>query len=153
VNDGRRAATSDVSAACALIDFWRYPNFDRIYFEDSPGNFHLVYDQEAWLAVEARKLPDRMEARSLVTHWLEFRLSGHWPGALDAALQICWDRHSADWLSEGGKATLEMEAHLFLQHCTWDTCRQLWELFRGPVPDIFDGRRKAQPIHAPAKAR
>ena len=151
VNDGCRAAASDVSAGCALIsDFWQYPNFDRIYFEESPGDFHLVYDQKAWLAMEAGRLPASPDRRRLDTRWLEVRLLENWPGALDAVLQICWDRRSTSWLSEDGKATLALEAHLSLQHCAWETPRQLWELFHGPVPRIFDGRRKAHPIHASA---
>jgi hypothetical protein len=146
VNDGCRAAASDVSAGCALIDFRRYPNFDCIYFEESPGDFYLVYDRIAWLAMEAGKLPEDKNRRRLVTHWLEVRLSGNLLGSLEAVLQICCARHSVEWLSDEGRALLEMEAHLCLQQSAWDTPRQLWELFRGPVPCVVDRRRKAHPI-------
>jgi hypothetical protein len=149
VNDGCRCAESDVSAGSAFIDFRQYPNFDRIFFEESPGNFLLVYDRKAWLFMEACKMPNDIDSRRLVSRWLEVRLSGHSPGALDAVLQIGWDR--TEWLSEGGRALLELEVRLFLQNCAWDTPRQFWALFRGPVPRILDGRRRAQPIHAPAK--
>lgn len=153
VNDGCRAAAKDVSDACAfIIDFREYPNFDRIYFEESPGQFHLVYEREAWLAMETGKLPNDIETRKLVTQWLETRLSGRWHGALDAVLQICWNRHSAEWLSEGGRATLELEKHLFLQDCAWETPRQFWNLMCGPVLCVVDRRRKAQAIRPPAVA-
>src|SRR5260370_16581236 len=45
VNDGCRAHARDVVAACARIDFRLYPHFDRVYFEESPGRFFLVYDR------------------------------------------------------------------------------------------------------------
>ncbi len=152
-NEGRRANAADVSAACALIDFTHYQNFDRIYFEELPGGFRPVYHREAWLAMEARRLPEDMSNRNLVTNWLEFRLSVHWPGALDAVLEICAaDNDGAAWLSEGGRAMLEQEAHLFLQHCAWNVPRQLWELFHGPVPRIFDLRRRAGSINPPVRA-
>lgn len=147
VNEGCRAAAADVSAGCALIDFRRYPNFDRIYFEESPADFRLVYDRDAWLAMESGGLPEGTECRALVARWIEFRLSQSWPGALGAALQLCWDLHSAEWLSERGRAMLEVEAHLFLQRSAWSTPRQMWELFRGPLPPILDHRPEARPIH------
>lgn len=146
VNRGSFTHTSDVADACAFIDFRQYPNFDRIYFEEAPGSFQLVYDREAWHAMEARNLPENMEARALVVRWLEIRLSRRWPGALDAVLQISWELHSVQWLSEGGRATLDLEAQLYFQRCTWNTPRQLWELVRGPGPIVLDRRPKAHPI-------
>jgi hypothetical protein len=142
-NDGCRTTALDVAAACALIAFTPYPNFDRIYFEESPGSFHLVYDRDAWIAMEAGRLPEPADTCTVVTQWLETRLRGNCRGALDTILRISWDRHSTDWLSEGGRATLELEAHLFLQACEWSTPRQFWELFRGPVPRIVDARRRS----------
>jgi hypothetical protein len=145
-NDGCRAHAKDVTASCAFIDFRQYPNFDRIYFEESEGHFQLVYDREAWAAMEAGRPSNESQQRQLVAHWLEARLSGHWPGALDAALSISWELGGADWLSEGGRACLELEADLFLQESDWDAPRQLMELLRGPGERIFDGRRRAHPI-------
>jgi hypothetical protein len=149
VTDGWRAHAADVRDACAFINFDQYPNFDRIYFEESEGRFHLVYDRKAWHSMESGTLPEDEEGRRLVIPWLEARLSGGWPGALATALQICWQRHSCDWLTEGGRELLEMEAHLLLVNCEWETPRKLWEMFRGPVPTIVDARRKATPINAP----
>jgi hypothetical protein len=148
VNDGFRAHARDVLAACPLIDFRLYPNFDRVYFEESPGQFFLVYHRDAFVSMEAGKLPTDAVLRSLVTQWVEESLSGNLPGALETALQISWDLRTIEWLSEGGQTLLELEAHLFLQKCTWKTPRALWELIRGPVPGIGDGRRQARRIRA-----
>jgi hypothetical protein len=149
VNAGWRARAVDVRDACAFINFHKYSNFDRIYFEESEARFHLVYDRKAWHSLEAGALPEDEEGRRLVVSWIEVRLSGCWPGALETALQICCERHSADWLTESGRELLEMEAHRFLQCCEWETPRNLWEVFRGPVPRVIDARRKAAPISAP----
>ena len=40
--------------------------------------------------MEAGSLPSDTEGCRLVACWVEVRLSGHWPGALDTALQISW---------------------------------------------------------------
>ncbi len=149
VNNGCRTHAVDVIAACAFIDFRGYPNFDRIYFQESPGRFQLSYDRRAYSAMETGSLPSDPEGCRLVARWIEVRLSGHWPGALDTALQISWYRHSTEWLSEAGRASLELEGQLFLQQCEWETPRVFWELFRGRVPRIADGRRHAQPIRVP----
>jgi hypothetical protein len=149
VNDGCRAHAADVRDACAFINFHQHPNFDRIYFEESEAKFHLIYDRQAWHSLEAGTLPEDEEGRRLVVSWIEVRLSGSWPGSLETALQVCCGRHSADWLTESGRDLLEMEAHLFLQNCEWETPRKLWEMSRGPVPGIIDTRRKAAPINAP----
>jgi len=74
-NEGCYAHARDVVDACAFIDFSRYPNVDKIYFEEVQGKFQLVYDREAWYAMEARKLPKGGEARVLVVGWLEVRLA------------------------------------------------------------------------------
>lgn len=102
----------------------------------------MMHEREAWLAMENGKLPDQGEGRTLVSSWLETRLSGGSRGALEAVLQICWDRHSEEWLSESGRAILELEKHLFLQRCEWETPRQFWSLFFGPVPSIVDAHWK-----------
>jgi hypothetical protein len=77
VNAGNRASAIDVRDACAFINFHEYQNFDRIYFGESPGVFHLVYDRRAWHAMESRLLPNEDEGRALVTAWFEMRLSGN----------------------------------------------------------------------------
>ena len=148
VSDGCQALAPDVTAACAFIDFDQYPNFDRIYFEESPGCFHLVYAREAYAAMERGMLPSDPALSKLVSYWLEARLAANSPGALELALQISWERHGIDWLSEGGRMMLELEAHLFLQNCSWETPKSFWKLFRGPVPLELDGRRKIDAIKA-----
>jgi hypothetical protein len=149
VNDGGRAAAKDVLDGCAFIeDFQRYPNFDRIYFEESPGDFHLVFDRAAYSAMEAGNLPEEAAGNQLVTRWMEARLAGHWPGALDAALRISWGCGSTSWLSNDGRLYLELEGQVFLQECQWKTPKSYWEVFRGPMELIGDGRRRARPLRA-----
>lgn len=65
-NEGCRAHGIDVRDACAFIKFNHYPNFERVYFEESPGIFHLAYDREAWHSMEAGILPEDEERRGLV---------------------------------------------------------------------------------------
>jgi hypothetical protein len=149
VNDGCRASAMDVLVSCAFIDdFHRYPNFDHIYFEESPGDFQLVFDRSAYFALEAGRLPNDIAGSRLVACWLEARLAGHWPRALDTALRISWDRGGTDWLSNDGRVYLELESHMFLQECPWKAPKRYWELLRGPMEVIGDGRRRARPISA-----
>jgi len=143
---GMPAEPQDVAAACAFIDFRQFPTIDRIYFEVVEGDFRLVYDREAHEAMEAGKLPADDERRRLVVQWIEERMSAHWPSALDLALRISWDERSTEWLSASGRKLLEIEAHLLLQECGWGTPKAVWELHRGPVAAIRDGRRRIQPI-------
>lgn len=151
VNEGSRAHEKDVRDACAFIDFNQFPNFDRVYFVESPGRFSLVYDHEAWISMQAGKLPEDDELRALVASWMEARLSGSWPGALADALQICFDEGGNAWLTDGGRSLFEIEAHLFLKKCEWETPRRMWETFRGPVQDITDAQRKTAPVVPPPR--
>lgn len=134
VNAGCLTDSSAVSNACAVINFRLYPNFDQIYFEEYSGKFSLVYDREAWLCLEAGKLPATSEVQSLFVRWLEFRLSIRWLGSLNTALLICWDLRGCEWLSERGRAALVSQAQLVIHQCGWEAPRKLWELFLGPLP-------------------
>ena len=148
VNNGSRASAADVTDACAFIEFAEYRNFDRIYFEESPANFHLVYDREAHISMEAGRLPADAKARQLVSQWIDIRLARHCPSAMDIALQISWDQGSRMWLSNSGQENLLIAEQLFIQNCEWSTPRDLWELFRGPLRMIGDGRPTIRPIRA-----
>jgi hypothetical protein len=146
VSDGRRAHAKDVTDACAFIDFHAYPDFDRLYFEESLGDFHLVYNRQAFLAIETGAWPVESASQTLVARWTQARLLGRRPGALDAALRISWQQQSTEWLSQVGRDLLELEAHLLLRNCGWQTPHKMWALFRGPAPFIGDCRRKVGPI-------
>lgn len=147
VNDGCGASASQVRDACAFIDFTKYPNFDRIYFEETPKQpFSLVYDQEAWQMMKRCVLPSNEGLRGLVVSWIEAQLAGRWPVAMDAALSICCDLHSDEWLTDEGKSLLETAGQSFLQDCNWETPRAFWKFFRGPLPSLFNGRRRTAPI-------
>ena len=44
-------ARATISALAAINDIWKYRNFDKMYFEESPGSFILVFSKElrkAW---------------------------------------------------------------------------------------------------------
>ncbi len=146
VNDGCGASASNVRDACAFIDFTKYPNFDRIYFEETPKQpFLLVYDQDTWQIMKRCVLPSDEALRVLVVSWIEAQLWGRWPVAMDAALSICCDLHSDEWLTDEGRFLLKTEARSFLQACEWETPRAFWKFFRGPL-DIFDAHRRTAPI-------
>jgi hypothetical protein len=140
VNDGSGSSAGDVTCACAFIDFTEYQEFRSIYFEESPGHFHLVYDREANQEMEAGRLPLESEQRRLVSQWIDIRLARHWPGALDLALRISWEVGDRTWLSSGGQDNLSIAENVFMQQCGWSTPRQLWEAVRGPMRMVGDGR-------------
>ena len=147
VNDVCGASASHVRDACAFIDFTKYPNFDRVYFEQAPTQpFSLVYDQDAWQMMKRCVLPSNEALRGLVVSWIEAQLVGRWPVAMDAALSICCDLHSDEWLTDERRFFLKTEALSFLQACEWETPRVFWEFFRGPLPNSFDARRRTAPI-------
>jgi hypothetical protein len=150
VNKGHPTSAGDVSAACAFVDFRKYQNFNRIYFEELSGAFTIVYEKQAWFAMESARLSEDTEMRRIVTRWIEARLFGKWPGALETTLEICCHLHDAEWLSVGGRNLLQLEVHLFLQECEWNTPRKLWELFHGAVPREYDLRRRSRPAHRAA---
>jgi hypothetical protein len=149
---GMAVRVEDVTASCAFIDFTKFPNIDRIYFEAAGDDFRLVYDRAARESMERGELPTTAEQRRLVVDWIEVLMGFHWPRGLELALQIKWDQGGTEWLSPGGRVVLELESHLLLQpqNCEWSTPRAYWEIHRGRIPVIGDGRRRVQPILAPA---
>jgi len=143
---GMPVSLEDVTSACAIIDFSPLLTIDRIYFDASCDEFRLVYDRQAWEAMECGRLPSSAEERRLVTSWIEARMSFHWPSGLELALRISWNEGSTEWLSAGGRELLKLESDLLLRNCEWTTPKAYYEIHCGPVPLIGDGRRRVQPI-------
>jgi hypothetical protein len=149
---GMPVRIEDVTASCAFIDFTQFANIDRIYFEALGDDFRLVYDRAARESMERGELPTAAEQRRLVVDWIEVLMGFHWPRGLELALQMKWDQGGTEWLSPGGRQILELESHLLLQsqNCEWSTPQAYWEIHKGPIPLVGDGRRRVQPIRAPA---
>lgn len=63
-----------VTEACSRIDFNRFPNVDRVYFESRSGRIHLVFDRALFRSFETLSEPPGAELESLYLRWLEYRL-------------------------------------------------------------------------------
>jgi hypothetical protein len=135
-----------VTAACAFIDFTPFLTVDRIYLESGDDEFRLIYNRQAWEAMERGELPSEHSERSLVVDWIEARMACHWPSGLDVALRISWTQGSRDWLSPGGREFLKLESRLLLQNCGWATPLRYLSVHQGPVPVELDMRRPMKPI-------
>jgi hypothetical protein len=147
---GMPVQVDDVTAACAYLDFTSCPSVDRIYFEAPADEFRLVYDREAWEAMNRGLLPSHSEQRRLVIAWIEvlmsFRSHTRHRRGVELALQISWDQGGNAWLSPGGRELMDFESRLLLQDAEWTAPKAYWEIHRGPLPLEGDGRRCVHPI-------
>lgn len=126
----------DVVEAATQIDFARFPNIDRIFFEFTPGDIRLVFDRSVFAAYDKKSsVPGDLEP--LYIQSLGFRIARHEPNAFQLIRKITEERGTALWLPANSRIEVVRYGRELAQSGDWDDVAWIVRTFEDD-PDPSD---------------
>jgi len=126
----------DVVEAATQIDFARFPNIDRIFFEFTPGDIRLVFDRSVFAAYdEQSSVPADLEP--LYVQSLGFRIARHEPKAFQLIKTITEEGGTALWLPTNSRVEVVRYGRELAQSGDWDDVAWIVRTFKDD-PDPSD---------------
>jgi hypothetical protein len=136
VNWSRLVTLSDLINACSTIAFSRYDKIDQIYFEESPGRTHRVYDRRLFSSRSDLDDP-APEIEILFVEWLGNRLTQLDEEAFRHVQKLATTRKSLAWLPPASREQLVAYGERFLQRGDWDRVQWIIAVLKDdPDPSI-----------------
>ncbi len=139
-------STEDMIEACAQLDFNRFPNIDRVYFEAAPGVFELVFDRDLFVAFEALHGPPSTHLEPLYIRWLDYRLAQKQRNAFDVVRNLAKERGHLLWLSPFTRVKVVQYGEELIKAAEWENVLWIVRHFRddpdpglASAPDDPDG--------------
>ena len=98
VNWSHLVGVDDVLEAASMIDFGRFPNVDKIFFEVAPGSCQQVFDRSLFSGFETGTIAPTTELEPLFIAWLQSRLARKERQAFDIVKKLAGERGGVLWL-------------------------------------------------------
>jgi hypothetical protein len=108
VNGNPLVDSESMLLACSRFDFSGFPNIDQVYFEVSPGDFHLVFDRLIRRRVEDGTLTSADLQNTFCVSLIEARLVDRDRSAFNLVKVLASEGEGIDWLN------VEAHAHLIM---------------------------------------
>ena len=126
----------DVVEAATQIDFARFPNIDRMFFEFTPGDIRLVFDRSVFAAYDKKSsVPGDLEP--LYVQSLGFRMARHEPKAFQLIRKITEERGAALWIPANSRIEVVRYGRELAQSGDWDNAAWIVRTFEDD-PDPSD---------------
>lgn len=129
----------NVIEACSQIDFTRFPNLDKVYFDNpSAGKLQLVYDAAIYAVFQPDGEPPEHPGPLFIS-WLTNYLYKLNPQAYRLVKQIAEREHSLMWLPANTREQLVVWAEKFLEQDNQDEVSWIIEhLKNDPDPPVVN---------------
>jgi hypothetical protein len=139
VNWALIVGTNELIEACSQIDFSRFPNIDKIYFESRTERVHLVFDRALFRSFETLAEPPSADLEPLYFRWLEYLLVRREPKAFELVKKLAGQRGSLRWLPVYSRQQVVLYGEGLIKTNDWDNV--LWivrEFKNDPDPGLLN---------------
>ncbi len=142
VNWSHLVGVGDMLEAASRIDFGRFPNVDKIFFEESPGNFQQVFDRKLFNGFESGKYVPDPELEPLFVQWLECHLARKERRAFEIVKELSAHRGGVLWLPPMSRAEIVRYGTGFVKADDWDNVNWILSNFKNdPDPSTENDAR------------
>lgn len=137
VNWAYLVGTDDVVVATSQLNFDRFPNIDKVYFEVAQGDFQLVSDRSLFAAFGAGGSAPNADLDSLFTRWLAARLERKERQAFELLKTLAAERNGLRWLPALSRVEVVRNGVDFIKDGDWEDVAWIMRNFEDdPDPSI-----------------
>lgn len=137
VNWAHLVDNNDALDAVSAIDFRRFLNVDKIFFEVTRGGCKQIFDRRIFDDFERGSAVTTGYLEPLFVQWLEQRLARKARDAFDITKKMIIERGGVLWLPSHRRIDMVRYGMDFVERGDWDNVKWIFETFkRDPDPSI-----------------
>ncbi len=127
----------DVVEAATQIDFARFPNVDKIFFEFTPANIQLIFNRSVFAAYDATSSIPSADLEPLYVQSLGFRLARKERKAFDLVKKLAEERGTLLWLPTNSRVEVVRYGTEFAKAGDWENAIWIIRKFKDdPDPSV-----------------